>query len=94
MTERITDTSISHMKDWTAEEARAFLKRCGLLKKRRVIEGEERSKLITMLNLIGPGEQSNNQRFWSETWVVGNITYCLTTGEDVDELEEIIEDDE
>ena len=78
----------------TKEEARAFLKSIGLLKQRRVLEGAEREKVMTMLSIIGPGTNSNNQRFWSETWVVGDITYCHTTGEDVDELEEIIEYDE
>lgn len=77
----------------TREEARAFLKRCGLLKTTRILEGEERKQVETMLCLIGPGEDSNNQRFWTEQWVVGNITYQHTTGEGVDELAEITEDD-
>lgn len=77
----------------TKKEARAFLKRCGLLKSTRVLEGQEREKVITMLSLLGPGEESNNQRFWTEKWTVGNITYQHTTGEDVDELTEIIEHD-
>lgn len=77
----------------TREEARAFLKRCGLLKTTRILEGEEREQVETMLRLLGPGEESNNQRFWTEQWVVGNITYQHTTGSGVDELAEIIEDD-
>jgi ribosomal protein L30/L7E len=77
----------------TPEEARAFLKSLGLLKKTRVLEGEERAKVETMLRLIGPGEESNNQRFWTEQWKVGNVTYQHTTGQNVDELAEIIEED-
>jgi hypothetical protein len=76
----------------TPEQARAFLKRAGLLNTRRVIEGEEREKTLTMLRLI-KSEVSNNQRFWTESWTVGNISYALTTGEGIDELTEIIEDD-
>jgi len=74
------------------EQAQQFLKKMGWLKPRRVIVGGEREKLMTMLRLI-PSQSSNNQRFWSETWQVGNKTYVHTTGEGVDELEEITEDD-
>lgn len=77
----------------TREEARAFLKRAGLLKTERILEGAEREKVETMLALLGPGEVSNNQRFWTEEWVVGDKTYQLTTGEGIDELAEITEDD-
>jgi hypothetical protein len=77
----------------TREEARAFLKRCGLLKTTRILEGEEREQVETMLRLRGQGEESNNQRFWTEEWVIGNITYQHTTGSGVDELVEITEED-
>jgi len=76
----------------TPESARAFLKRLGFLKQRRVLEGEERDKILTMLRLIEP-EVSNNQRFWTKSWTVGNVSYVLTSGEGIDELEEIIKDD-
>lgn len=76
----------------TPEAARAFLKRCGLLKKTRVLEGEEREKMFTMLRLM-PSESSNNQHLWCETWVVKDITYKHITGDGVDELVETIEDD-
>ena len=77
----------------TPEEARAFLKQLGLLKTIRVLTGNEREQVETMLRLIGPGEESNNQRFWTEEWVVGDKTYQHTMGEGVDELAEITEDD-
>ena len=77
----------------TREEARAFLKRCGLLKTERILEGEERNQVETMLRLLGPGKDSNNQRFWTTEWVVGDKTYQHTTGEGIDELTEIIEED-
>ena len=77
----------------TPEEARAFLKRLGLLKTKRILEGEERKQVETMLRLIGTGDESNNQRVWTEEWVVGDKTYHHTTGEGVDELAEITEDD-
>lgn len=76
----------------TQEEARAFLKRCGLLKKYRRIVGAERKHVETMLALV-PYEDSNNQRFWCRTWKVGDITYNHYTGSGLDDLEEVIEDD-
>ena len=76
----------------TPEEARAFLKRCGLLNTRRVLEGEEREKLFTMLRMM-PSTVSNNQHLWCETWQVGNITYEFVTGDGIDELVETTEHD-
>jgi hypothetical protein len=64
-----------------------------LLKKRRIIEGEEREQVLTMLRLLGPGEQSNNQHVWTESWRVGNVEYNIHTGEKFDELEEVIDDE-
>lgn len=77
----------------TQEQAHAFLKRAGLLKKTRVIEGEEREKTLTMLRLT-PSETSNNQHLWTETWAIGDVTYDLVSGNGVDELIETIEDHE
>lgn len=73
-------------------ESLAILKRLGLLKKRRIIVGEEREQILTMLRLMD-GVSSNNQHTWTETWQVGNITYNFHEGIGFDELEEIIEDD-
>ena len=77
----------------TPEQARAFLKSLGLLKKRRILEGEELERVLTMLRLMGPGEQSNNQHIWTESWRVGNIEYNHHFGSGVDEIEEVIEDE-
>ena len=76
----------------TREQARAFLKRAGLLNTHRVIEGEEREKTLTMLRLI-ESKVSNNQHLWCETWKIGNLTYELVSGSGVDELIEITEHD-
>lgn len=76
----------------TLEQARAMLKQLGFLKLRRVLEGEEREKVFTMLRLI-PSERSNNQHLWCESWQVGNITYDHITGDGVDELVEITDNE-
>lgn len=76
-------------KNISKEEARALLKRLGFLKSRRSITGEEREKVFTMLRLV-PCKSSNNQHLWTDTWIIGNITYNHHTGSGVDELEEVI----
>lgn len=76
------------------ESARRFLKGLGLLKKRRVIDDPaEQEQVLTMLRLLGPGEQSNNQHIWTESWRVGNIEYNIHSGENFEELEEVIDDE-
>ena len=78
----------------TPEEARDFLKSLGLLKKRRIItDPEEQERILTMLRLIGPGESSNNQHVWTESWRVGNVEYNIHSGDKFEELEEVIDDD-
>ena len=77
----------------TPEEARAFLKSLGLLKKRRILEGKELESVLTMLRLLGPGDVSNNQHVWTTSWRVGNIEYNIHSGENFEELEEVIDDE-
>jgi hypothetical protein len=81
------------LKNRTAGQAREFLKQLGLLKKRRTIVGQEREQTLTMLRLMGPGRQTNNQHIWTESWQVGNVEYNYHVGKEINELEEIIEDE-
>lgn len=74
----------------TKEEAEAILRKMGLLKKYRIIVGDERQQVMTMLKLI-PSTHSDNQRFWCETWKIGAVTYNHYTGSGLDELEEEID---
>ena len=76
----------------TREEARALLKRAGLLKTHRVIEGAEREEVFTMLELVESTE-SNNQHIWTQTWQVGEVTYNHHVGAGIDELEAVTDDD-
>lgn len=86
-------TALKPIKFKTREEARAFLKRAGLLNTSRTLVGEERERVMTMLRLLGPGEQSNNQHVWTESWTVGKVTYNYHVGEEIDDLVEVTEDD-
>jgi hypothetical protein len=93
MTRNLASELIRQAAPKTPEEARAFLKSLGLLKKRRILEGEELERVLTMLRMMGPGEQTNNQRVWTESWRVGNIEYNIHSGENFEELEEVIDDE-
>ena len=77
----------------TKDQARALLRRAGLLNKMRVIEGAEREKTLTMLRLV-PFESSNNQHLWTQSWKVGDVTYDLVCGNGVDALIETTKDHE
>lgn len=90
---------LQHTKDFHEKlrndpvKLREFMKSIGAYKKRRIIEGEEQERILTMLRLLGPGESSNNQHVWTESWRVGNIEYNIHSGENFEELEEVIEDE-
>lgn len=70
-----------------------FMKSIGAFKKRRVIEGEEREQVLTMLRLLGPGTSSDNQHVWTESWRVGNVEYNIHSNDKFEELEEVIDDE-
>ena len=76
------------------ERLRAFMKSIGAFKKRRRLEGEELEQVLTMLRLLGPGEDSNNQHVWTTSWRVGNIEYNHHVGDGFEELEEVTEEDD
>lgn len=76
----------------TSEQARAFLKRLGYLKRMRVLIGEEREQTLTMLRLAS-STHSNNQHLWTESWQIGSVEYQHVVGDGIDDLIEIINDD-
>lgn len=63
------------MLDWaktlTPEEARAFIRRVSG-KTIRVLKGDEYDKVWTMINLAHPVSTSNNQRTWTDVYIIGN----------------------
>ena len=46
----------------------------------RELTGEEYDKTYTMLSLLEPHSCSNNQRSWTDTYIVGNLQYDMTFG--------------
>jgi hypothetical protein len=83
---------VAYTKEMTKEEATAFLRRV-MGPARRIIEGQEREHLMTVLALIQPTSDSNNQRFWTDVYHHAGKEYHHTTGDDMDQLEEILPDD-
>lgn len=63
----------------TKEEAIEFLKSIGM-KNRRVLEGDERDHILTLLALLEPIDVSNNQRTFTETYHHAGKEYELTWG--------------
>lgn len=60
-------------------EAIEFLKSIGM-KNRRVLEGDEREHMLTLLKLLEPTDVSNNQRTFTETYHHAGKEYELTWG--------------
>ena len=59
-------------KTLTPEEARAFIRKIQPPLTRK-IEGDEYDKVWTLLTLAGnPASTSNNQRTWTDIYVIGN----------------------
>ena len=63
----------------TKEEAIELLKSIGM-KNRRVLEGDEREHILTLLALLEPTDVSNNQRTFTETYLHAGKEYELTWG--------------
>jgi hypothetical protein len=60
---------------------------------RRELVGEEYDKIWTLLQLLEPSRQSNNQRTWTEEFRIGEKRYDVTYGVfDNPEIQEVDED--
>lgn len=46
----------------------------------RELLGDEYDQVHTMLSLLEPHSCSNNQRSWTDTYIVGNMQYDMTFG--------------
>ena len=76
----------------TKEEAIEFLKSIGM-KNRRVLEGDEREHMLTILALVEPADSSNNQRTFTETYYHAGKEYELTWGFSIEgEPEPLVEE--
>lgn len=79
----------------TPEEARAFLRKV-MGPPTRVIEGKEREDLLLILALKEPFKETNNQRSWTEYYMIGNKEFHVTyfPGEEDPYVDEILNDED
>lgn len=73
------------------QKAIEFLRKIGI-KDRRLIEGEEREHMLTLLALVEPANISNNQRTFTETYYHAGKEYELTWGFSDEGPEPIVEE--
>ena len=61
---------------------------------RRTLEGDEYNHILLIMGLTEPVESSNNQRTWTDEYIIEGKRYDATYGlGDMPEIEEVIEDD-
>jgi len=72
----------------TAEEARAFIRKV-MGPPRRSLEGKEREHIWTLLQLIEPTSQSNNQRSWTDVFHLNGKEYHVHYFGEEPDIEEV-----
>lgn len=63
----------------TPEEAKAFLRKI-MGPPKRTLEGQERERVWLLIQMATPVNESNNQRFWHEEYLIGGKRYDVTYG--------------
>jgi len=61
----------------------------------RTLEGDERLHVLTLLALIKPFDQSNNQHSWTNYYMIGDTEYQVTSfpgGEEI--VDEMLEEED
>ena len=78
----------------TKEEARAFIRKV-MGPPTKTLEGKERDQILLLLAMTEPFKETNNQRSWTEYYMIGDTEYHVTTfpGEDVI-VDEMLPEDE
>jgi hypothetical protein len=75
------------------EKLKNFLRRV-MGPNRRTVTGVEYDNIWTLLQLTEPVRQSNNQRTWTDEYIIGNKRYDVTYGlTDIPEIEEVEQDE-
>jgi hypothetical protein len=58
------------------------------------LKGKEKDDIMLLLKMIEPFEESNNQRAWTDKYMIGETEYHVTYWEDETVVERILKDDE
>lgn len=77
----------------TPEEAKAFIRKVMGPPKRR-LEGKELEHVWLLIQMSTPVNESNNQRFWYEEYLIGGRRYDVIYGLEEDPVVEVYEDEE
>ena len=72
----------------TVEEAQAFVRKV-MGPARRSLEGKERDHIWTLLQLIEPTSQSNNQRTWTDVYHLNGKEYHVHYFDETPDIEEV-----
>ena len=81
------------MKDMTPEQARIFLRKV-MGPPRRTLEGKEKEHILLLLAMIEPFKQTNNQRSWTDYYMIGKTEYHVTDFEDEVIVDEMLKEEE
>lgn len=78
---------------WTPEEARAWIRKV-MGPPKRTLEGDEREHMLTVLRLIEPVRQTNNQRSFTDEYVHAGKRYDVHYFENEIEVEEYLDEEQ
>ena len=73
------------------EEARDFIRKV-MGPPKRTLEGKERENIWLLIQMSTPINESNNQRFWHEEYMLGGKRYDVTYGLEDDPIIEVYEE--
>jgi hypothetical protein len=79
------------MKEMSQEEARAFVRKV-MGPPKRTLEGKERENIWLLIKMSTPINESNNQRFWHEEYLLGGKRYDVTYGLEDEPIVEVYEE--
>lgn len=77
----------------TPDKARAFI-RAVMGPPKRTLEGEERDYMLTVLRLLEPVRQTNNQRSFTDEYIHAGKRYDVHYFEDEIEVEVYLDDEQ
>jgi hypothetical protein len=82
------------MKKMTKEEAKVFLRKV-MGPPTKTLEGKEKNNIILLLALMEPFKETNNQRSWTEYYMIGDTEYHVTNFSDNEVIvEEMLKEEE
>lgn len=76
----------------TPEQARDFIRKI-MGPPKRTLEGKEREQIWTLILMSTPVGESNNQRTFTEEYLIGNKRYDVTYGLEADPVIEVYENE-